>query len=206
MVDHVNERPAMTAIPTGRYRHYKGREYSVLDVARHSETAEELVVYRQEYGERRLWVRPQQMFLELVDVGGQRVPRFQYLGPEPADSEPADGESGGETAAGNLFGVLPASSADEFCQTILHRDGLRIEQIVSRGHASPDGFWYDQPQSEFVVLVRGAARLQFDGAAASVRLEAGDFLEIPAHRRHRVEWTDPDQPTVWLAIHFDTKP
>ena len=71
----------MTAVQLGRYRHYKGQEYTVLGVARHSETEEELVVYRQEYGDRSLWVRPQAMFLETVEVAGQTVPRFQYLGP-----------------------------------------------------------------------------------------------------------------------------
>ncbi len=67
---------------TGRYRHYKGNEYTVLGVARHSETEEELVVYRQDYGERGLWVRPKDMFLESVEVDGNPVPRFAYLGPE----------------------------------------------------------------------------------------------------------------------------
>ncbi|HZZ73563.1 MAG TPA: DUF1653 domain-containing protein [Pirellulales bacterium] len=75
----------------GRYRHYKGREYTVLGVARHSETAERLVVYRQEYGERALWVRPAAMFLEEVIVDGRRVRRFQALNHEPdAASEPSD--------------------------------------------------------------------------------------------------------------------
>ena len=74
----------MTSIPTGRYRHYKGKEYSVLGVARHSETQEELVVYRQEYGDHGLWVRPAKMFLETVWVDGKKVPRFQYMG-MPAD-------------------------------------------------------------------------------------------------------------------------
>ena len=67
---------------TGRYRHYKGQEYVVLGVARHSETEEELVVYRPDYGDRRLWVRPLQMFLEKVEVEGRETPRFEYLGPE----------------------------------------------------------------------------------------------------------------------------
>ncbi len=67
---------------TGRYRHYRGNEYTVLGVARHSETEEELVVYRQDYGERGLWVRPKVMFLESVEVDGNPVPRFAYLGPE----------------------------------------------------------------------------------------------------------------------------
>ena len=72
----------LTSIPFGRYRHYKGNEYSVLGVARHSETLEELVVYRQEYGDHGLWVRPKQMFLERVKIDDQEVPRFRYVGPE----------------------------------------------------------------------------------------------------------------------------
>lgn len=70
----------MSSIPPGRYRHYKGKEYTVLGVARHSETQEELVVYQQEYGDRSLWVRPKAMFLESVESEGQAVPRFRYLG------------------------------------------------------------------------------------------------------------------------------
>ncbi|HEV3344551.1 MAG TPA: DUF1653 domain-containing protein [Pirellulales bacterium] len=69
-------------IQPGRYRHYKGKEYVVLGVARHSETEEELVVYRQDYGDRGLWCRPRRMFEETVDVAGQAVPRFRYLGLE----------------------------------------------------------------------------------------------------------------------------
>jgi hypothetical protein len=70
----------MGIVKLGRYRHYKGREYTVIGVARHSETEEELVVYRQEYGDLGLWVRPKDMFLETVEVDGRAVPRFQYLG------------------------------------------------------------------------------------------------------------------------------
>jgi hypothetical protein len=66
----------------GRYRHYKGNDYIVLGVARHSETEETLVVYRQDYGDRGLWVRPKGMFLETVDIDGRTVPRFEYVGPE----------------------------------------------------------------------------------------------------------------------------
>ncbi len=72
----------MSSLPTGRYRHYKGQEYIVLDVARHSETLEELVVYRQGYGDHSLWVRPKSMFTEQVEVNGRLVPRFEYLGPQ----------------------------------------------------------------------------------------------------------------------------
>jgi len=70
----------MTTISPGRYRHYKGKEYTVLRVALHSETQEEFVVYRQGYGDHALWVRPKQMFLETVEVDGQAVPRFRYVG------------------------------------------------------------------------------------------------------------------------------
>ena len=72
----------MPNIPPGRYRHYKGNEYTVLGVARHSETLEELVVYRQEYGDRGLWVRPAAMFAETVIVEGKAVPRFKPIGAE----------------------------------------------------------------------------------------------------------------------------
>ena len=69
----------MSEVPTGRYRHYKGKEYTVLGVARHSETEEEFVVYRQEYGERSLWIRPKAMFLEQVVVNGESIPRFAQV-------------------------------------------------------------------------------------------------------------------------------
>lgn len=75
---------AVSELKPGRYRHYKGRDYLVLGVARHSETEEELVVYRQDYGDRGLWVRPRSMFEETVEVGGERVPRFRYVGPDAA--------------------------------------------------------------------------------------------------------------------------
>ena len=71
----------MNDVQAGRYRHYKGNEYTVIGVARHSETEEKLVVYRQEYGDHGLWVRPKAMFLETVELDGHTVPRFEYLGP-----------------------------------------------------------------------------------------------------------------------------
>ena len=72
----------MNTVKPGRYRHYKGNEYTVIGVARHSETEEELVVYRQEYGEHGLWVRPKAMFLETVEMDGRIVPRFEHMGPQ----------------------------------------------------------------------------------------------------------------------------
>ena len=72
----------MIEVPPGRYRHYKGREYLVIDVARHSETEELYVVYRPDYGDRALWIRPLSMFVELVTVEGQQMPRFQWIAAE----------------------------------------------------------------------------------------------------------------------------
>jgi len=72
---------ASTSVRPGRYRHYKGKDYLVLGVARHSETEEELVVYRQDYGDRGLWVRPAAMFQETVTIDGEVLARFAYVGP-----------------------------------------------------------------------------------------------------------------------------
>lgn len=113
-----------------------------------------------------------------------------------------DGVAGSMTkpAMTNIFDDIPSSLPEELLQTMLNRPRLRIERIVSHGHASPDGFWYDQEQHEFVILLQGAARLRFEDEV--IEMNPGTFLDIPAHRRHRVEWTTPDEPTVWLAIHY----
>lgn len=103
----------------------------------------------------------------------------------------------------NLFADIPSELPDELVQSILSRPNIRIERIVSHGHASPEGFWYDQPQHEFVLLLKGAARLRFEDEM--VEMKPGSYLDIPAHRRHRVEWTDPQQTTVWLAVYFDSQ-
>lgn len=102
----------------------------------------------------------------------------------------------------NLFADLPERADPEAFCDILARPGLRIERIVSFGQASPEGFWYDQPDSEWVVVLAGAARLRFENEPSARLLMPGDYVSIPARRRHRVEWTDPAQPTVWLAVHY----
>ena len=177
-------------VPLGRYRHYKGKEYTVLGTARHSETLEELVVYRPEYGERGLWVRPRPMFTETVTVDGQTVPRFQPLPTTSASDGSVD----------NLFAGLPATLPSEVVQTLVSTNNVRIERIVSRGQASPDGFWYDQEQHEWVVVLRGAARLRFE--EREIELQPGDFVNISARQKHRVEWTTPLEPTIWLAVFY----
>jgi cupin 2 domain-containing protein len=104
---------------------------------------------------------------------------------------------------GNLFADIPQRLADEEITTLLSTPALRIERIVSHGQASPPDFWYDQPQAEWVIVLAGRAELAFEGEAATRRMERGDWLHIPAHRRHRVAWTDPAQATIWLAVHHD---
>lgn len=104
--------------------------------------------------------------------------------------------------SGNLFADLPAlPEAAERMEILLARPGLRIERIVSTGQASPPGFWYEQADAEWVLLVSGEALLRFEDEAEARRLCPGDWLSIEPRRRHRVEWTDANAPTVWLAVH-----
>ena len=105
----------------------------------------------------------------------------------------------------DLFTDFPAELPEEFIQTLLSTPTIRVERIVSRGHSSPEGFWYDQETHEWVLLLEGAARLTFD-EEGPIDLRPGSFLNIPAHRRHRVEWTDPTRPTIWLVIHYEGVP
>ena len=86
--------------------------------------------------------------------------------------------------------------------TLLEGPSLCIERIVSHGHASAEGFWYDQEQPEWVLVLTGAARLRLEDEDQPVEMRPGDWLNIPAHKKHRVEWTTPDEPTVWLAVHY----
>ena len=104
------------------------------------------------------------------------------------------------TDVSNLFAGLPADLASELVLTVAAGPGVRVERIVSRGHVSPPGFWYDQAEAEWVLVVRGAARLRFEDG--DVELRPGDHLIIPPGRRHRVEWTSPDEPTVWVAVYY----
>jgi cupin 2 domain-containing protein len=102
----------------------------------------------------------------------------------------------------NLLRDIPDARAGEITDTLVARPDLRIERIVSLGQASPSGFWYDQAETEWVLLLVGAARLRFADEPEPRLLGPGDWVEIEAHRRHRVEWTDPAQPTVWLAVFY----
>ena len=97
---------------------------------------------------------------------------------------------------------IPIELPEELFDTICSTDSVKIERIVSRGHASPEGFWYDQEKNEFVLVVRGSAGLKLENVDEIVVLKAGDYLNIGAHVKHRVEWTDSTCETIWLAVYY----
>lgn len=105
--------------------------------------------------------------------------------------------------AANIFDGIPADLSNEVFEEILLSAGMRLERILSKGHISPENGWYDQDQDEWVLVLEGMATLEFE-EGESVTLSRGDYLNIPAHRKHRVSWTDPDRVTLWLAV-FHTR-
>lgn len=105
------------------------------------------------------------------------------------------------TATGNIFADIPADLPEEQTIPLLRTPHVRIERIVSHGHENPPGFWYDQDEDEWVIVLQGSAAILFDGESAPRPLKRGDYVHIPAHRRHRVTATDTAVPTVWLAVH-----
>lgn len=132
-------------------------------------------------------------------AGGENSKNFKRIGIFrtfiPCDSE------GEAVMTANVFGDIPHNMPTEVVQTLLRTDDARIERIVSNGHASATDFWYNQPQHEWVIVLKGAARLQFEDGM--VEMQVGDFINIPAYKRHRVDWTTPDEPTIWLAVLYE---
>lgn len=102
----------------------------------------------------------------------------------------------------NLFADIPSALPEEMIETLFLVEGVRVERIVSDGHATPPGQWYDQENHEWVLVLSGRAGVLFEGEEEARLLGPGDYVFIPAHRRHRVEWTDPSGKTVWLALHW----
>jgi cupin 2 domain-containing protein len=102
----------------------------------------------------------------------------------------------------NLLDGIPRELPEELLTTILRAKGFRVERIVSQGHCSPPGFWYEQEDHEWVIVLEGSAAIQFEGDPGPVQLERGSYLNIPAHVRHRVVRTSATERTVWLAIHY----
>ena len=102
----------------------------------------------------------------------------------------------------NIFADLPFSLPEELVTVLAENQHVRIERIVSTGHSSPEDVWYEQQEHEWVIVLKGEAKLDFEGDDEPVYLTAGDHVLIPARRRHRVEWTTPDEPTTWLAVFY----
>lgn len=100
----------------------------------------------------------------------------------------------------NIFAQIPQHLPEELFETLLISPNLKIERIISHGHNSAPDDWYDQEQSEWVLVLQGAARLQLEDGY--INLTAGDYLNIPAHQKHRVDWTTPETATIWLAIFY----
>ncbi|NOQ36182.1 MAG: cupin domain-containing protein [Methylococcaceae bacterium] len=103
----------------------------------------------------------------------------------------------------NLFADIPEPLSTEYFQTLLQNSHLTLERIISKGHFDNTGDWYDQDSDEWVILLAGQARLQFAKDDALIDLKAGDYLFIPAHEKHRVDWTDPTVESIWLALHIN---
>jgi cupin 2 domain-containing protein len=102
----------------------------------------------------------------------------------------------------NIFDNIPQNAPEEIFETLLTSPPIRIERIVSNGQATPEGDWYDQNEHEWILVLQGNAALRFENEAEDRVLASGDYLNIPAHVRHRVQWTSADEPTIWLAIFY----
>jgi len=101
----------------------------------------------------------------------------------------------------NILNGIPQEVPDEIFERIISSENIRIERIISKGQSSRENFWYDQDENEWLILIRGKARLKFINEEA-IELNKGDYLNIPAHQKHRVEWTDPENVTIWLTVFY----
>ncbi|WP_299012943.1 cupin domain-containing protein [uncultured Photobacterium sp.] len=102
----------------------------------------------------------------------------------------------------NLFSNIPTNLPEEIFEDIIKTPHVRIERIISKGHTTPVDDWYDQDEHEWVLVVKGEARIRFADKECEVHLQEGDHINIPAHQRHQVSWTDPEQETIWLAVFY----
>lgn len=108
----------------------------------------------------------------------------------------------GQGDQGNFFSQKPGNLPKEIIEVVLQTGSFRLERIISTGQATPEGEWYDQDTREWVLLLTGGAGLLLENDPQVIIMKPGDYINIPAHRRHRVEWTDPSRPTIWLALHY----
>jgi cupin 2 domain-containing protein len=103
---------------------------------------------------------------------------------------------------GSLHQNIPDDLPQEISETLVRSGNVRIARIVSRGHHSTPDFWYDQQDSEWILLVKGAARLRFEEGNRIVDLMPGMHVNIRAHEKHRVESTSETEETIWLAVFY----
>lgn len=101
----------------------------------------------------------------------------------------------------NIFSSIPDTIEEEKFLDLLQHDSIRIERILSRGHSSPQEGWYDQEEHEWVVVLEGSGIISFEDGR-EITLHKGAYLNIPAHVKHKVKWTDPEITTIWLAIFY----
>ena len=101
----------------------------------------------------------------------------------------------------NLFSDIPKNISEEIFETLIKSEHVKIERIVSKGQKSPENFWYDQDQNEWVIVLKGSASIGFENGNIT-ELQQGDYINIPAHKKHRVEKTDQTTETIWLAVFY----
>ncbi len=103
----------------------------------------------------------------------------------------------------NIFSNIPKDIPKEIFEEIVSVENCKIQRIISKGHSTPDDQWYDQDKDEWVILLQGSAGLLFEGVDNPINLQPGDYFHIPAHVKHRVEWTDNNIETIWLAVRYN---
>lgn len=101
----------------------------------------------------------------------------------------------------NIFDAIPEILGTEVFEQLTGSEDVKIERIISKGHTSPDSGWHDQNKNEWVIILQGSAILSFENEL-SIKMQTGDFINIAAHKKHKVEWTEPDTETIWLAVHY----
>jgi cupin 2 domain-containing protein len=102
----------------------------------------------------------------------------------------------------NIFNDIPSNLSKEILDEIILTDKIRIERIISKGQTSPENFWYDQEENEWVIVIKGKSKLKIIDEDELIELNEGDYINIPSHKKHRVEWTDPEIETIWLAVFY----
>lgn len=107
-----------------------------------------------------------------------------------------------KTNCGNIFADLPEIKKRELFQVIIKNKKLKLERIISKGQVTKEGHWLKQTRNEWVILLKGKAILRLWGEKDLIKLKSGDYVFIPKNLKHKVEWTAPDQKSVWLALHF----